>query len=215
MKLVEGRGHCTISFAGAEAGEAAEGRRLPIQILTTSSDPSSASGTLAAKSCRAQQLAHLAIAEAEPHMLVAGAQLFVIVTCKIDDRDAPARPENARRLRQRRRGIGSEVQHLVQQHGVEAGRSEGQIAKNPPEPVRCWRSADAAAWRAPPAAFPDSCRAPRHARHCLRTARPCVRCPYRCQSTCPSGTSASASVRQRSTSASGLWSARSSSHSLA
>ena len=67
-----------------------------------------------------QQGLHLRIGETEARMGVALAQFLPAMRGEIDDRHAPARPQHARRFRYRQRRILREMEHLMEQDGVEA-----------------------------------------------------------------------------------------------
>jgi len=76
-----------------------------------------------------EQFYHGGISKAEPRMGMAITQFVTFMPSQIDHRNAASGPCNARRFAQGQRGVLCEMEHLMQQHGIEMMRGEGQVGE--------------------------------------------------------------------------------------
>ena len=98
-------------------GDTMRGSRAS-QIATVSLPGSPAAGgtsrvSIGVRPASVEEAGDLLAGKAEPAMRELLAQKFLAVRGEIDDQQPPARPQRARRLAQRARGIVEEVQHLM------------------------------------------------------------------------------------------------------
>ena len=134
----------TVSLAVAARRRRAPGRGVSMQLEAAVGQP----------------LRDLRVGEAQPLVRVLLAQELELVGREIDDQQAPARRQHARRLAHGALRVAQEVQHLVHHHGVGGLVGERQIVDVALAHLGVRAGRRARAWRARRPAWPgsDRCR---------------------------------------------------------
>ena len=76
-----------------------------------------------------EKVTHEIVGKTQPRVLMTVAQFLAVMRREIDDRNSPAGARHPRRFGQHSRRVLREMQHLVEQHRVEALRGERKCSE--------------------------------------------------------------------------------------